>query len=195
MRGLLPLLLLASCRADKPAVAPAYQAPAPVEDTYGAPSKPVAVAAAAPDSYGSPVAPPAQDTYGSPVAAPVAQPDSYGSPAAPVQDTYGSPAAAPASPGNQGYYYYYYPVKQNYQEAEKEEDGGLLGGLLGGGLAGLLTTKALLLILGIAGAVLITSLALKKRRSFASRALQPYMTTGNLIALLESVNSALAKYQ
>lgn len=193
MRCLLPLLLLASCRADKPAVAPAYQAPAPAEDTYGAPSQPAAVAAAAPDSYGSPVAAPSQDTYGSPVAAPVAQPDSYGSPAAPVQDSYGSPAAAPASPGNQGYYYYYYPVKQNYQEAE-EEDEGLLGGLLGGGLSGLLTTKALLLVLGIAGAVLIATLSISNRRSFSSRAL-PHMTTGNLIAILESVNSALVKYQ
>merc|ERR1711990_251304 len=208
MRVFLTVLLVAAARADKPAVAPAYTGAATVDETFGSTLKRDAPAAAAPDSYGSPIAAPAQDTYGSP-SAPVAsssQPDSYGSPAAPVvaqQDSYGSPQApvqtAPqsAGPGNQGYYYY--PVRQNVPEAESD-DGGLLGGLLGGGLAGLLTTKALLLILGLAGFVLIATIGIgfSGRRSFSSRALSmasPYMTSGNLIALLESVNSAITKYQ
>merc|ERR1712203_1237874 len=210
MRVFLAVLLVAATRADKPAVAPAYTGAATVDETFGSALKRDAPAAAAPDSYGSPVAAPAQDTYGSP-SAPIAsnQPDSYGSPAAPVvaqQDSYGSPQApvqtAPqsAGPGNQGYYYYYYPVRQNVPEAQSSDDGGLLGGLLGGGLAGILTTKALLLILGLAGFVLIATIGIgfSGRRSFSSRALSmasPYMTSGNLIALLESVNSAITKYQ
>ena len=210
MRVFLTVLLVAVARADKPAVAPAYTGAATVDETYGSTLKRDAPAAAAPDSYGSPVAAPAQDTYGSP-SAPIAQtqPDSYGSPAAPVvaqQDSYGSPQApvetAPqaAAPGNQGYYYYYYPVRQNVPEPQASDDGGLLGGLLGGGLAGILTTKALLLILGLAGFVLITTIGIGfgRKRSFSSRALSmasPYMTSGNLIALLESVNSAITKYQ
>ena len=210
MRVFLAVLLVAATRADKPAVAPAYTGAATVDETFGSTLKRDAPAAAAPDSYGSPVAAPAQDTYGSP-SAPIAsnQPDSYGSPAAPVvaqQDSYGSPQApvqtAPqsAGPGNQGYYYYYYPVRQNVPEAQSSDDGGLLGGLLGGGLAGILTTKALLLILGLAGFVLITTIGIGfgRKRSFSSRALSmasPYMTSGNLIALLESVNSAITKYQ
>jgi len=91
-------------------------------------------------------------------------------------------------------------VRQNVPEAQSSDDGGLLGGLLGGGLAGILTTKALLLILGLAGFVLITTIGIGfgRKRSFSSRALSmasPYMTSGNLIALLESVNSAITKYQ
>merc|ERR1712158_92365 len=210
MRVFLAVLLLATARADKPAVAPAYTGAATVDETFGSALKRDAPAAAAPDSYGSPVAAPAQDTYGSP-SAPIAsnQPDSFGSPAAPVvaqQDSYGSPQApvqtAPqsAGPGNQGYYYYYYPVRQNVPEAQSSDDGGLLGGLFDGGLAGILTTKALLLILGLAGFVLITTIGIGfgRKRSFSSRALSlasPYMTSGNLIALLESVNSAITKYQ
>ena len=211
MRVFLTVLLVAAARADKPAVAPAYTGAATVDETFGSTLKRDAPAAAAPDSYGSPIAAPAQDTYGSP-SAPVAsssQPDSYGSPAAPVvaqQDSYGSPqapvqtASQSAGPGNQGYYYYYYPVRQNVPEAESD-DGGLLGGLLGGGLAGLLTTKALLLILGLAGFVLIATIGIgfNGRRAFSSRALkslaEPYLTSGNLIALLESVNSAITKYE
>jgi hypothetical protein len=224
MRVSLSLLLLPMALADKPAVAPAYVAPAPsgdsygapngdqygapsgdtygapAGDSYGAPSNPVQVKV--PDAYGSPAGPPIQDTYGSPSSPPVSQPDSYGSPQAPVEDSYGSPQAAPvqaAAPGNQGYYYYYYPVRQNVPEAVVEDEG-LFGGLLGGGgLAGLLSTKVLLLVLGVAGFVLITSLGINLgKRSFTSRALdmaEPYMTTGNLIALLDSVNSAIAKYQ
>merc|ERR1712203_1170354 len=211
MRVFLAVLLVAATRADKPAVAPAYTGAATLAETFGSTLKRDAPAAAAPDSYGSPVAAPAQDTYGSP-SAPIAsssQPDSYGSPAAPVvaqQDSYGSPQApvqtAPqsAGPGNQGYYYYYYPVRQNVPEAQSSDDGGLLGGLFDGGLAGILTTKALLLILGLAGFVLITTIGIGfgRKRSFSSRALSlasPYMTSGNLIALLESVNSAITKYQ
>merc|ERR1712038_1213445 len=207
MRVFLAVLLLATARADKPAVAPAYTGAATVDETFGPALKRDAPAAAAPDSYGSPVAAPAQDTYGSPSAPVAQQQDSYGSPAAPPvasQDSYGSPqapvqtASQSAGPGNQGYYYYY-PVRQNVPEAESD-DGGLLGGLLGGGLAGLLTTKALLLILGLAGFVLIATIGIgfSGRRSFSSRALSmasPYMTSGNLIALLESVNSAITKYQ
>merc|ERR1712037_710613 len=201
MRVFLTVLLVAAARADKPAVAPAYTGAAAVDETFGSTLKRDAPAAAAPDSYGSPVAAPAQDTYGSP-SAPIAsssQPDSYGSPAAPVvaqQDSYGSPQApvqtAPqsAGPGNQGYYYYY-PVRQNVPEAQSSDDGGLLGGLFDGGLAGILTTKALLLITTI-------GIGFGRKRSFSSRALSlasPYMTSGNLIALLESVNSAITKYQ
>merc|ERR1711944_97262 len=210
MRVFLTVLLMAAARADKPAVAPAYTGAASVDETFGSTLKRDAPAAAAPDSYGSPVAAPSQDTYGSP-SAPIqasSQPDSYGSPAAPVvaqQDSYGSPAApvqtAPqsAGPGNQGYYYYY-PVRQNVPEAQSSDDGGLLGGLFGGNLAGILTTKALLLILGLAGFVLITTIGIGfgRKRSFSSRALSlasPYMTSGNMIALLESVNSAITKYQ
>merc|ERR1712079_765493 len=196
MRVFLAVLLLATARADKPAVAPAYTGAATVDETFGSTLKRDAPAAAAPDSYGSPSAPIASqpDSYGSPAAPPVAQQDSYGSPQAPVQT-----ASQSAGPGNQGYYYYYYPVRQNIPEAESD-DGGLLGGLLGGGLAGLLTTKALLLILGLAGFVLIATIGIgfSGRRSFSSRALSmasPYMTSGNLIALLESVNSAITKYQ
>merc|ERR1712158_30985 len=196
MRVFLTVLLVAAARADKPAVAPAYTGAATVDETFGSTLKRDAPAAAAPDSYGSPSAPIASqpDSYGSPAAPPVAQQDSYGSPQAPVQT-----ASQSAGPGNQGYYYYYYPVRQNVPEAESD-DGGLLGGLLGGGLAGLLTTKALLLILGLAGFVLIATIGIgfSGRRSFSSRALSmasPYMTSGNLIALLESVNSAITKYQ
>lgn len=203
MLPFLALLLASLATADKPAVAPAYtgpaQAQADVRDTRDAPAA---------DTYGAPVAAPSQDSYGSPQAAPAsAQEDSYGAPqaAAITEDSYGAPQAAPVAaggPGNQGYYYYYYPVRQNVpQEGElAEDDGGLLGGLLNGGLAGLLTTKVLLLILGVAGFVLITSLGINLggRRSFTSRALslaEPYMTHGNLIQVLESVNSAMAKYQ
>merc|ERR1711971_184915 len=108
MRVFLTVLLVAAARADKPAVAPAYTGAATVDETFGSTLKRDAPAAAAPDSYGSPVAAPAQDTYGSP-SAPVA------------------PQAA--APGNQGYYYYYYPVRQNVPEAQSSDDGGLLGGL------------------------------------------------------------------
>merc|ERR1711899_115754 len=195
MRVFLAVLLVAAARADKPAVAPAYTGAATVDETFGSALKRDAPAAAAPDSYGSPVAAPAQDTYGSP-SAPVAQPqDSYGSPQAPVQT-----ATQSGGPGNQGYYYYY-PVRQNVPEAQSSDDGGLLGGLLGGGLSGILTTKALLLILGLAGFVLIATIGIgfNGRRAFSSRALkslaEPYLTSGNLIALLESVNSAITKYE
>merc|ERR1712088_398816 len=181
MRVFLTVLLVAAARADKPAVAPAYTGAATVDETFGSTLKRDAPAAAAPDSYGSPVAAPAQDTYGSPQA--------------PVQT-----APQSAGPGNQGYYYYYYPVRQNVPEAQSSDDGGLLGSLFDGGLAGILTTKALLLILGLAGFVLITTIGIGfgRKRSFSSRALSmasPYMTSGNLIALLESVNSAITKYQ
>jgi len=210
MRVFLAVLLLASARADKPAVAPAYTGAATVDETFGSALKRDAPAAAAPDSYGSPVAAPAQDTYGSPSAPVAQQQDSYGSPAAPPvasQDSYGSPqapvqtATQSGGPGNQGYYYYYYPVRQNVPEAQSSDDGGLLGGLLGGGLSGILTTKALLLILGLAGFVLIATIGIgfNGRRAFSSRALkslaEPYLTSGNLIALLESVNSAITKYE
>jgi len=79
-----------------------------------------------------------QDSYG----APVADPDSYGPPQAPVVDDYSSPLAPPeAAPapvqgdvGTQGYYYYYYPVAnsqtQTYQSSAASESSG--GGLLGG---------------------------------------------------------------
>ena len=212
MRASLPLILLiGAASADKPAVAPAYVAPAyvaPRQDNYGSPAAPAAAApdtygspAAAPDTYGSPAAPPQEDSYGSPASPPISTPDSYGSPAAPVQDTYGSPAADPVSagPGTQGYYYYYYPVKQaTAASTQSEDDGGLLGGLFSGGLAGLLTTKVLLLILGIAGFVLITSLGINLggRRSLA-RSISPYIpyhTIPNLIQMLEFVNSAIVKY-
>merc|ERR1711910_199809 len=189
MRVFLAVLLVAATRADKPAVAPAYTGAATVDETFGSTLKRDAPAAAAPDSYGSPVAAPAQDSYGSPSAPPVASQDSYGSPQAPVQT-----ATQSGGPGNQGYYYYYYPVRQNVPEAQSSDDGGLLGGLFDGGLAGILTPKALLLILGLAGFVLITTIGIGfgRKRSFSSRALSlasPYMTSGNLIALLESVNS------
>merc|ERR1711994_26051 len=196
MRVFLAVLLLATARADKPAVAPAYTGAATVDETFGSALKRDAPAAAAPDSYGSPVAAPAQDSYGSPAAPPVASQDSYGSPQAPVQT-----ATQSGGPGNQGYYYYYYPVRQNVPEAQSSDDGGLLGGLLGGGLSGILTTKALLLILGLAGFVLIATIGIgfNGRRAFSSRALkslaEPYLTSGNLIALLESVNSAITKYE
>merc|ERR1712117_675593 len=65
MRVFLAALLLAAARADKPAVAPAYTGAATVDETFGSALKRDAPAAAAPDSYGSPVAAPAQDTYGS----------------------------------------------------------------------------------------------------------------------------------
>merc|ERR1712018_1043540 len=140
MRVFLAVLLLATARADKPAVAPAYTGAATVDETFGSALKRDAPAAAAPDSYGSPVAAPAQDTYGSPSAPVAQQQDSYGSPAAPPvasQDSYGSPqapvqtATQSGGPGNQGYYYYYYyPVRQNVPEAQSSDDGGLLG-LLG----------------------------------------------------------------
>merc|ERR1712004_807256 len=153
MRVFLAVLLLATARADKPAVAPAYTGAATVDETFGSALKRDAPAAAAPDSYGSPVAAPAQDTYGSPPA--------------PVQT-----ATQSGGPGNQGYYYYYYPVRQNVPEAQSSDDGGLLGGLLGGGLSGILTTKALLLILGLAGFVLIATIGIgfNGRRAFSSRA-------------------------
>merc|ERR1712117_990457 len=155
MRVFLAALLLAAARADKPAVAPAYTGAATVDETFGSALKRDAPAAAAPDSYGSPVAAPAQDTYGSPSAPVAQQQDSYGSPAAPPvasQDSYGSP-------------------------------------------------QALLLILGLAGFVLIATIGIgfNGRRAFSSRALkslaEPYLTSGNLIALLESVNSAITKYE
>merc|ERR1712014_262657 len=198
MRVFLAVLLLATARADKPAVAPAYTGAATVDETFGSALKRDAPAAAAPDRYGSPSAPVAQqqDSYGSPAAPPVASQDSYGSPQAPVQT-----ATQSGGPGNQGYYYYYYPVRQNVPEAQSSDDGGLLGGLLGGGLSGILTTKALLLILGLAGFVLIATIGIgfNGRRAFSSRALkslaEPYLTSGNLIALLESVNSAITKYE
>merc|ERR1712203_453746 len=196
MRVFLAVLLVAAARADKPAVAPAYTGAATVDETFGSALKRGAPAAAAPDSYGSPVAAPAQDTYGSPSAPVAQQQDSYGSPQAPVQT-----ATQSGGPGNQGYYYYYYPVRQNVPEAQSSDDGGLLGGLLGGGLSGILTTKALLLILGLAGFVLIATIGIgfNGRRAFSSRALkslaEPYLTSGNLIALLESVNSAITKYE
>merc|ERR1712088_1108229 len=198
MRVFLAVLLVAATRADKPAVAPAYTGAATVDETFGSTLKRDAPAAAAPDSYGSPSAPIASnqpDSCGSPAAPVVAQQDSYGSPQAPVQT-----APQSAGPGNQGYYYYY-PVRQNVPEAQSSDDGGLLGGLLGGGLAGILTTKALLLILGLAGFVLIATIGIgfNGRRAFSSRALkslaEPYLTSGNLIALLESVNSAITKYE
>merc|ERR1712062_42368 len=194
MRVFLAVLFLATARADKPAVAPAYTGAATVDETFGSALKRDAPAAAAPDSYGSPVAAPAQDTYGSPSAPVAQQQDSYGSPAAPPvasQDSYGSPkapvqtATQSGGPGNQGYYYYYYPVRQNVPEAQSSDDGGLLGGLLGGGLSGILITT-----IGI---------GFNGRRAFSSRALkslaEPYLTSGNLIALLESVNSAITKYE
>merc|ERR1711899_344302 len=198
MRVFLAVLLLAAARADKPAVAPAYTGAATVDETFGSALKRDAPAAAAPDTYGSPSAPVAQqqDSYGSPAAPPVASQDSYGFPQAPVQT-----ATQSGGPGNQGYYYYYYPVRQNVPEAQSSDDGGLLGGLLGGGLSGILTTKALLLILGLAGFVLIATIGIgfNGRRAFSSRALkslaEPYLTSGNLIALLESVNSAITKYE
>merc|ERR1712088_155443 len=96
MRVFLTVLLVAATRADKPAVAPAYTGAATVDETFGSTLKRDAPAAAAPDSYGSPVAAPAQDSYGSPSAPIASQPDSYGSPAAPPvaqQDSYGSPQA------------------------------------------------------------------------------------------------------
>jgi len=174
------LLVWASlCNADHPS---------PAEDSYGSPSKP---AVKAPDSYGSPSSAgvsPAPDTYGSPVGAPV----SY-SPAP-------ASGASPAAPGNQGFYYYYYPVRQNVPENQHSEDKGVLDGLLGG----LLTTKVevLLLILGIAGFILLITLGINlsngSGRSFTARAMDmaaPYMTTGNLIALLDSVNNAIDKYE
>merc|ERR1711971_1292137 len=68
MRVFLTVLLVAAARADKPAVAPAYTGAATVDETFGSTLKRDAPAAAAPDSYGSPVAAPAQDTYGSPSA-------------------------------------------------------------------------------------------------------------------------------
>merc|ERR1711934_882242 len=105
MRVFLTVLLVAAARADKPAVAPAYTGAATVDETFGSTLKRDAPAAAAPDSYGSPVAAPAQDSYGSPSAPIASQHDSYGSPQAPVQT-----ASQSAGPGNQGYYYYYYPV-------------------------------------------------------------------------------------
>merc|ERR1712088_602816 len=169
MRVFLAALLVAAARADKPAVAPAYTGAATVDETFGSALKRDAPAAAAPDSYGSPVAAPAQDTYGSPSAPVAQQQDSYGSPQAPVQT-----ATQSGGPGNQGYYYYYYPVRQNVPEAQSSDDGGLLGGLLGGGLSGILTTKALLLILGLAGLVLIATIGIgfNGRRAFSSRALK-----------------------
>merc|ERR1712004_493852 len=186
MRVFLAVLLLATARADKPAVAPAYTGAATVDETFGSALKRDAPAAVAQQ----------QDSYGSPAAPPVASQDSYGSPQAPVQT-----ATQSGGPGNQGYYYYYYPVRQNVPEAQSSDDGGLLGGLLGGGLSGILTTKALLLILGLAGFVLIATIGIgfNGRRAFSSRALkslaEPYLTSGNLIALLESVNSAITKYE
>merc|ERR1712004_597749 len=147
MRVFLAVLLLATARADKPAVAPAYTGAATVDETFGSALK----------------------RDGPPAAPPVASQDSYGSPQAPVQT-----ATQSGGPGNQGYYYYYYPVRQNVPEAQSSDDGGLLGGLLGGGLSGILTTKALLLILGLAGFVLIATIGIgfNGRRAFSSRALK-----------------------
>merc|ERR1712038_2178225 len=53
MRVFLAVLLLASAKADKPAVAPAYTGAATVDETFGSALKRDAPAAAAPDSYGS----------------------------------------------------------------------------------------------------------------------------------------------
>merc|ERR1711936_641286 len=121
MRVFLAVLLLATARADKPAVAPAYTGAATVDETFGSALKRDAPAAAAPDSYGSPVAAPAQDTYGSPAAPPVASQDSYGSPQAPVQT-----ATQSGGPGNQGYYSSYSPVGRTVPEPQSSDDGGLL---------------------------------------------------------------------
>ena len=68
MRVFLTVLLVAAARADKPAVAPAYTGAASVDETFGSTLKRDAPAAAAPDSYGSPIVAPSQDTYGSPSA-------------------------------------------------------------------------------------------------------------------------------
>ena len=209
------LLLLASyASADKPAVPPAYQAPAAASpaSSYAAP----AAAAPATDSYGSPVAPAASsaaDSYGSPAAPP--QTDTYGSPAAPVVDEYGSPAAtptnnyaAPAAPestpvgGNQGYYYYYYPVKQN-AAAQEEDDGGLLGGL-GSMIGALLGKKVLVIALIITGLLVLTALGINVGvgRAFSARGFsdmaeemrymaEPYMTPENLSLLANYVERAI----
>ena len=180
MRFLLAAALLASCMADKPAVAPTYEGSA----AQAAPP------AEAPDEYGAPAAPAQAEAYGAP-AAPV-QTDSYGSPAAPVQQN--------APVGNQGYYYYYYPVRQN-AAAEAESDDGLLGGLLGGGLlSALLGKKVILLVLGITAVLVVTAFGLNiaaGRRSFTARALEaatPYMTEENLIVLADYVRRAVTKF-
>jgi len=205
------LFLSALCNADQPAVAPAYEAPAPeygapvaqetysapvpqysapVPDTYGAPAAP---AAAAPESYGSPAAPPVAggDAYGSPAAPPVTGGDSYGSPAAPVQST--------APVGNQGYYYYYYPVRQNAPApVESEDDNGILSII-----TALLTKKIIIVAVGIVAFLVITALGINVAvgRSFSSstaRAFElaePYITEDNLIALADFVNKSLGKFQ
>jgi len=197
---LVTILLAASALADKPAIAPAYVAPAaaaaaPVAavDSYGAPSQ---------DTYGAPVAPaaaPSQDSYGSPKEQPISAPqggDSYGSPQAPVVS---QPATAPV--GNQGYYYYYYPVRQNaapHHHVEESNDG-LLGGL--GGLFGAILGKKILLIaLGITGFLVLTALGINfsAGRSFVndvtSRAM-PYMTDDNMAIIADFLQSSIEAYQ
>lgn len=206
------LLLSVLCSADKPAVAPAYEAPAPdtygapVPDTYGAPAQPAPVVAK--ETYGAPAAPPKQpDTYGSPAAPPVSGGDTYGSPAAPPVsggDSYGSPAApvqnSAAPVGNQGYYYYYYPVRQNAPApAHSDDDNGVLGIL-----TALLTKKIVVIAIGIVAFLVITALGINIAvggRSFSSSTarafemVQPYITEDNLITLADYVNKSLGKYE
>jgi len=196
------LLLSASlCFGDKPAVAPAYEAPAP--ETYGAPVAPVAKQQ---DSYGSPSAPVKtvveQDSYGSPQAAPIQQ-DSYGSPAAPPKTQYQAQAPpqhqAAAPVGNQGYYYYYYPVRQSAPVAAESEDDDSIIGLV----TALLTKKIVLIALGLGAFLLATAVGININfgRSFA-RSLEdgwqfvgPYMTEDNLITLADFVNKSIGKFQ
>lgn len=201
------LFLSALCSADKPAVAPAYEAPAPA--TYGAPVAKDTYSAPVPDTYGSPAAPSNQaDTYGSPAAPLVSGGDTYGSPAAPPVtggDSYGSPAApvqtATAPVGNQGYYYYYYPVRQNAPAPAQSEDddNGILGIV-----TALLTKKIIVVAIGIVAFLVITALGINIAvggRSFSSSSarafemVEPYMTEDNLIALADFVNKSLGKFQ
>ena len=214
------LIFAGAALADKPAVAPAYVAPAaaaadrygspaarspaPAADSYGSPQ---AAPAAAADSYGSPQAAPQTDSYGSPAAPVVANNDEYGSPAAPVQQNYNAePAAAAAPAGNQGYYYYYYPVKQGYggqqAAAQEPDDGGLLGRI-----SGALGTKVLLLALGITGLLVIAALGVNfgGGRAFSStaRALkesvakmaEPYLTEEAMFESLDFLHKAWATYE
>ena len=192
------LLLATAVLADKPAVAPAYVAPAAAAaaDSYGSPQ-----AAPSQDSYGSPQAAPQTDTYGSPAAPPVAQ-DEYGSPAAPVVSAgAASPAAAAAPVGNQGYYYYYYPVKQHASvQANQADDGGLFGDL-GGLIGALLGKKILLLALGITGFLVLTALGInfslglgRSLEDVTARAM-PYLTPDNLSILADFVDTAITTYE
>jgi len=166
---LLPLLLLVSALADKPAVAPTYEP-----------------AGSASDTYGSPAAQPQSDTYGSPQA-PVAS-DSYGSPAA--------PAAQQASPvTNQGYYYYYYPVRQGGAAAEQSDDG-LLGGLLGGGLLSAILGKKVIVIAIAIAAVLVAAafglnLTFGGGRSFPQYSL---LSEDNLVFAADMLRRAIDNY-